>query len=195
MNNVLEWILKVDKKIFVFINTGMANPVMDLVMPFMRNAVNWAPLYLFVVLFFVSNFGKKGWWWVLFYILTVTFTDSAGTYIFKHNIDRLRPCKDPYFSHHVRLLLSYCSSGHSFVSNHAANHFGLATFFYFTCKKWLGKWALAAFFWAFSIAFAQVYVGIHYPTDILAGSLLGIILGIFTSKIYKKRFGSVIFDN
>lgn len=184
-----------DQWLFTKINTGLANPFFDGLMPFLRNGKNWAPLYLFLVVFALLNFRWKGLWWIILFIVTVALTDMTGTYGFKHNFERLRPCNDPDFIMHVRLLLKNCSGGYSFVSNHAANHFGIATFFYFSMRPVFKKWAALSFLWAGMISFAQVYVGVHYPIDILAGTALGLIFGSFTGFLFNKQFGFSTFDH
>lgn len=164
-------------------------------MPFLRTALNWAPLYLFVIVFVLVNFKLKGLWWIVFFLCTVALTDMTGTYIFKHNFYRLRPCADPDFYMHVRLLLKQCAGGYSFTSNHAANHFGMAVFFFISMKHIAGKWAWLAIAWAASIAYAQVYVGVHYPLDVFCGAIIGSCFGFLTGTIFTKRFGFAIFDN
>jgi undecaprenyl-diphosphatase len=164
-------------------------------MPFLRNAVNWAPLYLFLFVFVLVNFKLKGLWWILFFISTVALTDMVGTYVFKHNFHRLRPCADPDFFVHVRLLLKQCAGGFSFVSNHAANHFGMGAFIYLSFKKTIGRWAWLGLIWAGFIAYAQVYVGVHYPLDVISGAILGVCFGITMGTFFNNRFGFAIFDH
>lgn len=184
-----------DQWLFIQINSAGSNPVFDSIMPFLRNSQHWMPLYLFVFVFAIVNFRGKGLWWCLFFIVTAALTDMTGTYIFKHNIQRLRPCSDPDFYFRVRLVVKYCSGGFSFISNHAANHFGLAAFFFLTMRPVLKTWAIAGFIWAFLIIYAQVYVGVHYPLDVLAGALIGLIFGTITGRLFNKRFGFAIFGN
>ncbi len=186
---------KADEWLFKIINNNIANPVMDVIMPFMRNALVWAPLYIFLIVFALLNFKKTGGMWILMLLSTVALTDMTGTYIFKHNFMRPRPCLDPELGGQVRLLVSGCSRGFSFISNHAANHMGIAAFFYCTTRFWLKKWAYTGFAWAALIAIAQVYVGVHYPTDIIAGTLVGIFFGTITGKFFNKLYGFTIFDN
>lgn len=193
-NSFLRWLEHLDQTIFLQLNAGWTNGFFDRIMPFVREAMNWAPLYLFLIVFALLNFRAKGGWWVLFLLCTVALTDLTGTYLFKHNFERTRPCGDPDIFTQVRLLVDYCSRGFSFTSNHAANHMGMATFFYFTTRPWLGRWAGVGFAWAVLIGYAQIYVGVHYPTDVLAGLALGFLLGSFTSRLYIKRYGFVIFD-
>lgn len=184
-----------DKWLFIKINTTLTNPLLDSVMPFLRNGVNWIPLYLFCAVFALINFKKNGAWWCLLFIVTVAMTDMAGTYIFKHNFGRVRPCNDPDFMTSVRLLVDHCSYGYSFVSNHAANHVGMGVFFFLTMRKVIGKWAVIGVIWGGLIAYAQVYVGVHYPFDVLVGAALGLIIGWLTATLFNKRYGFIIFEN
>lgn len=188
-----EKLKELDQWLFVKLNSGLANPFFDSLMPFVRNGSHWAPLYIFLAVFVLLNFRIKGLWWTVFFIATVALTDMVGTYLFKHPFQRLRPCGDPDFYTHVRLLLKHCG-GYSFISNHAANHFGMATFFFITSRRIIGKWAWIAFAWAALIAFAQVYVGLHYPMDVLAGALIGLLAGSLTGKLFNKRYGFTIFE-
>lgn len=193
--SIWQIMVRWDQALFEKINGDWSNPFFDAVMPFLRTSLNWAPLYLFVLVLVLQNFRTKGLWWILFFILTIALTDLSGTYIFKHNIERLRPCRDPEFASHVRMLLKNCAGGFSFISNHAANHFGMAAFFYVTFRPIAGRWARAGFFWAAAIAYSQVYVGVHYPLDVLAGGILGIILGFTTGYVFSKQYGITIFGN
>jgi len=186
-----EW----DQYIFQLINSKGSNSFFDSLMPFLRNPPVWAPLYLFLFVFALSNFRIKGLWWIIFFLSTVALTDMTGNYVFKQNFERLRPCSDPDFYLHVRLMVPHCSGGYSFISNHAANHFGMAVFFFLTLKKIIGNWVWIGIAWAASIAYAQVYVGVHYPLDVLAGSLVGLSIGSLTAALFNKRFRFVIFDN
>jgi membrane-associated phospholipid phosphatase len=188
---LVQW----DQSFFKKINSDWSNPVFDSVMPFLRSSNVWAPLYLFLLVLALLNFRVKGVWWAVFFLSTVALTDMTGTYVFKHGFERLRPCNDPDFYSQVRLLLKQCAGGYSFISNHAANHFGMATFFFITFRHIQKKWALIALCWAASIGYAQIYVGVHYPVDIFVGALLGIAFGITTGTIFNKRFGLTIFGN
>ncbi len=183
-----------DQWLFIKINSSFTNSFFDSLMPVMRYPLNWAPLYLFLGVFAILNYKGKGAWWLLFFIATIALTDMTGTYIFKHSFQRVRPCGDPDFFFHVRLLADHCSTGYSFVSNHAANHFGLASFFFITARPLLKNYAAIAFIWAGLIAYSQVYIGIHYPSDVFGGALVGLLFGGLTGKLFNKRYGFAIFD-
>jgi len=183
-----------DKWLFIQINSGFTHPFLDALFPFLRASSLWAPLYLFVVVFCIYNWGRQGLFWALIFVCTAAITDLVGHRVFKEGFERLRPCSDPDFFMHVRLLVKHCSGGYSFTSNHAANHFGLATFFYLTMNKSIRRWAYLGFLWAFLIVWAQIYVGVHYPLDVLGGTILGVLAGLLTAWIFNTKVGSFTLD-
>jgi undecaprenyl-diphosphatase len=180
-----------DRNLFLTLNHRLANPLFDAVLPLFRDSLFWTPLYLFILAFILLNYGIKGLWWSLAFVFTVALCDLTGTYGFKETIQRLRPCNEPSLWGQVRLVIRSCSGGYSFLSNHAANHFGLATFMVCSFGSTFRPWSYAFYLWAFAIAFAQVYVGVHYPSDILAGALLGIGAGCLTATAYRRFFGEL----
>ena len=191
--SLLDKLIQADQWLFIKLNSQWTNPVFDSLLPQWRAAEFWAPLYLFLLLFTIANFRTKGLWWVLFFLCTFVACDLTGTYAFKKVVERLRPCNDPDFYMHVRLLLDHCGSGFSFVSNHATNHFGLGVFSLITLRPVIGKWAWLGPLWALSVAYAQVYVGVHYPLDVICGALLGTLFGFSFGHLFNKRYGFTIF--
>src|SRR5687767_13957938 len=93
-----EW----DRSMFLALNRNLANPFFDTILPFFRDSVFWAPLYLFIMAFIALNFGKKGLWWALAFVSTVALADLLGTYAFKETIQRIRPCNEPGLAEQVR---------------------------------------------------------------------------------------------
>lgn len=189
--SILHWVDEWDKWLFLKLNSQWTNPFFDAVLPFFRNSVFWAPLYIFIAAFIALNFGRKGFWWSLLFICTIAVTDMVGARILKEIFQRPRPCQDVELMNHVRLLLKQCSGSYSFVSNHAANHFGMASFAFLTFRGIFKKWMYLAFVWAFFIAYAQVYVGVHYPLDVLGGAVLGMMAGSLTAWIFDKKWGGL----
>ena len=188
---LIEW----DRAFFIKLNSEWTNSLFDNVMPFFRTSNHWLPLYLFLLVFALVNFKNRGWWWFVLFLCTIAIADLTGNYLFKHNIQRLRPCSDPEMIDRVRLLVDRCGAGFSFVSNHATNHFAMAAYFYFTFRKLLPSWAWIGWLWAALIAYAQVYVGVHFPLDVIAGAALGTLLGMLVASFFNRRFGFTIFDN
>ena len=179
---MFEQIIQFDQNLFFAINHGLSNPFFDWLMPILRNRFTWTPLYLFIVIFLVRNYGKNGWLILIFLGLTFGITDYFSSSIIKPSVERLRPCNDLIIKSEVRNIVA-CGTGYSFPSSHAANHFAISVFlillFY---HKW--KWILPiGLLWASFISFAQIYVGVHFPIDVLCGALLGSIIAYVMSTI------------
>jgi len=197
--SLLEEILKYDRELFKVLNGQWTNSLFDTVFPYLRNGNFWMPLYLFMCVFVLVNFKHNGWWWILAAIVTVATADSLNSLLIREGLKdwifRIRPCSDPEMAGQVRFIANYCPKSSSFMSSHAANHFAMAMFIFSTLKYFCGKWVRFFFLWAFLIVYAQVYVGVHYPSDIAGGAILGLIFGITTGTLFNKRFQFTIFDN
>ena len=185
----MQQILSFDRHLFKLINSEWNNGFFDWLMPWMRNSYVWYPLYIFLILLVAVNYKKKTLWWILFGAGTVIITDFISSELIKENIWRLRPCNDPDYTSWIHILVGYRPQSSSFTSSHAANHFGIAMFLYLTLKPKLTKWMAVFFLWAFMISFAQVYVGVHYPLDITAGALIGILIGYLSGKSFNRTYG------
>jgi undecaprenyl-diphosphatase len=187
MNHLLSY----DKHLFKIINNQWSNPFFDWLMPWLRNSEMWYPLYVFLLILVAVNFKKNVWWWLLFAAGTVILTDFISSGIIKNNIIRTRPCNDVEIASWIHVLVGYRPQSSGFTSSHAANHFGLAMFFHLTLMRYISKWTVLFFFWAFAISFSQVYVGVHYPLDITCGGLIGILIGYLSGKSFNKNYGLV----
>ena len=179
-------IIELDKVLFKMVNTGLANTFFDWLLPWLRNSTVWMPLYFFLLLFFIINYKQKAVWYFMYMFGTVVFTDFFSIKIIKNLFMRERPCFNEDLVGSIRILVGSIPHNFSFTSSHAANHFGIAMFLYVTFKKQLANWSFIPFIWAFSISFAQVYVGVHYPLDIIGGALVGIFIGYLCGKQYNK---------
>jgi membrane-associated phospholipid phosphatase len=186
---MIDELLTYDRHLFKVINYQWSNSFFDWLMPWLRNSTMWNPLYLFIILFTAINFRKTGWWLILFAAGTVILSDFVSSKIIKENIIRMRPCNEPGMAGWVHVLVGYRPQSSSFTSSHAANHFSIAMFLYLTLKSRFNEWPLLFFLWAFSISYAQVYVGVHYPLDILCGGLIGILIGYLTGKSFNRNYG------
>ena len=182
----MEFIINLDKYWFLFINNTLANPFFDWLCPLLRNQRTWYPLYALIIYFFYRYYKNDTWKILLVIALMIFVSDQFSANLVKKTFMRLRPCNEPSLHGMVRHLISSCN-GFSFISAHATNHFALALFliFYFKHK---GKWIIpVSLFWAFSIAFSQVYVGVHYPLDVFFGALVGSLFGAAFAK-YSLKF-------
>jgi undecaprenyl-diphosphatase len=186
MNDLLTQLIAKDHALFSNINGKWTNPFFDSLMPWVRHSNNWIPLYVVLLSFLIYKWGKNSWKWLVLVGVNVTLTDQISSHLFKPYFHRLRPCADPELMQQARLLLDHCSGGFSFTSSHAANHFGIAVFLVVTLQPLLKNYRYLFLIWAAIIAYAQVYVGVHFPLDIFVGAIIGIIVGYFNGKLFHK---------
>ncbi len=176
METILQW----DYFLFELINGQWHNAFLDWLMPMWREKAFWAPLYLFLFVWLVQKHGEATAAVVIFAILTIVLSDQLSSTIIKPFFERFRPCQTEALSYQVRLLIPHCGSGYSFVSSHATNHFAIATclsMVFFPHFRWVVP---LGFLWAASISYGQVYIGVHFPVDVIGGALLGIFIGSIT---------------
>jgi undecaprenyl-diphosphatase len=178
----MEYLLYLDRVVFVFINQNISNPVFDVFFVFMRNRIVWIPLYFFLASFLVFNFSKKGYIILLFALLSGGVSDYISSSVIKPLVARTRPCNEDKNKMAVVNRID-CSGAFSFPSSHATNHFAIGMFFFLFFRKIIRKYAALFLLWAGIIALAQVYVGVHYPLDVTAGAILGSCIGMLFFKL------------
>jgi undecaprenyl-diphosphatase len=171
---MLEFLYSIDKAVFVFCNQTLANPVTDVVMPALTNwNQSWIGWSIVAVLwvFLLWKGGKKGRVVGLFVIPLIVVGDHLSSNVLKFMIERARPCHEingATIVEHIHLLVP-CGSGYSFPSSHAFNNFSLATFLSYYYRRW--SWMF--FVYAFLMGYSRLVVGVHYPSDVLGGAMLG----------------------
>jgi membrane-associated phospholipid phosphatase len=163
----------------------MSNELFDILLPILRTSSTWVPLYIAIIVYLIWQNRLKSWIPILSLLCLIAVSDTLSSRVVKSAVGRARPCQivDQYPETIVRV---HCGSGYSFTSSHATNHFALAILIPFVCgfrQRWV-RWSFI--FWALSIGFSQIYVGVHYPFDVICGSILGAGIGIVFVKLYKS---------
>ena len=184
---MIEQIIHIDRLIFEWINTGIANSFFDLILPPIRNKYFWVPAYIALIIWAIVKHKKQGAIWVVFLIITISLSDQISASIIKPIFHRLRPCHSQHLFEDF-VLRVHCGRGFSFVSAHACNHTALATFLILSLKWLQPKWKYLLIIWAASISIAQVYVGVHYPIDILTGAFIGFFIAYCLHLLFKRYF-------
>ena len=181
----MEELIALDQQFFLFLNQ-MGSKTFDGFWMLMTHRASNVVVYLGLLLFLGY---KKSWktagYLVLFTALLILCTDQL-TNLFKVQVGRLRPCYDPEIQSLVRLVKPTCGGRYSFFSGHASNSFALALFFGGIIKSFSRLAPYALLLIAALIAYSRVYIGVHYPLDILCGTLVGSIIGFAFYKVWKR---------
>ncbi|MEJ2163298.1 MAG: phosphatase PAP2 family protein [Robiginitalea sp.] len=180
-----ESLIEKDQQFFIFLN-NLGSPFWD---PFwLAMSDKWVALPLYGLLLFLA-IRDLGWkrtaLFVVFIALLITCTDQLSNF-FKYGMQRFRPCYEPSLDGMVRLVKSSCGGRYGYFSAHAANSFGLATYFAVFWRNTHRTWAVLLLFWALLVAYSRIYLGVHYPLDVLSGCLAGGLLGWIFSRLFLR---------
>jgi undecaprenyl-diphosphatase len=165
--------VELDRNLFLFLNSHNS-PFWDGVMSFISGKIEWAPLYLFVIWLFWRNYRGKVWIPILIAVLGLLLSDQISVLI-KNFVQRPRPSRDPTLTGLVHIVNNYRGGIYGFVSSHAANTFAFAALSASILKN---KWYYTfIFIWAVVVSYSRIYLGVHFPGDVLCGALLGLVTG------------------
>jgi len=169
-----------DQQLFLFINSANS-PLFDQVMHTISGKLIWVPLYLSILIFLGVKYKRKFLIILIFIIVAATFADQSSV-IVKNIVHRLRPCNEPSLIAIVHLVNGECGGIYGFVSSHAVNSFDVALLsLSFIRKRW---YSISIILWAGVICYSRVYLGVHYPGDVICGALLGSFIGWGIYRLY-----------
>lgn len=174
---------QLDQKLFLFINS-LNNPFWDEFMYAVSGKIIWAPLYLAILIWLGIRYRNRFPLILVFIALAVLLSDQVSVQLFKNVFHRLRPCHEPDLEGMVHLVKGHCGGLYGFVSSHATNSFNVAFIsLLFVKKRW---YTISIISWAAVIGYSRIYLGVHYPGDVLCGSLLGAFIGWTVFKLWQK---------
>ncbi len=183
----MESILHFDEWLFTLLNGTWRADFLDAIAPMWRHKYFWVPLYLFVLAIVAVNFRSRFFPFLLLAVVTITVADTLSSKVIKPLVKRDRPCRAEHLAQPAVVLVS-CGGGYSFTSSHATNHFAIACFFMLTIGTVFTFSKGLFLLWAASISYGQVYVGVHYPIDVLTGALIGSLIGIGVAYLFNTRW-------
>ncbi len=170
---MIDYLVKLDTQLFLWLN-GMHSPFWDGIMLFASGKLTWLPLYLIIIYFLARRYQWKTIWWLVAVASVIILSDQLSVHLFKNVFQRLRPCHEPSLNGLIHLVRG-CGGKYGFVSSHAANTFGVATFLSFL---FLRKSAtIGLILWAAFVSYSRIYLGVHYPADVIVGGMLGAAVG------------------
>lgn len=182
---MIETLIGWDKELFLFLN-GFYSGFWDVVMFYTSNKFTWIPLYALFIYWVIKHFKKEAVWIILTVVILVTVSDLISVHGFKNTFMRLRPCHDPELQGLVHILNGKCGGQFGFYSSHASNHFAIAVFLSFLFRVQIRFFTPFILLWAGIISYSRIYLGVHFPLDVLAGALAGSMLGLTAYFLLKK---------
>jgi undecaprenyl-diphosphatase len=189
----MKEVIAYDQQLFVFLN-NLGSAAYDEFWLFLTKQTHWTPFFLVLLLVIYKKVGwKQTLFLLLFMAALITFTDQF-TNLVKNNVQRLRPCNTPNLLGHIRIVKA--SDTFSFFSGHAANSMAVATFLFAIFRSKI-SWFKWLFLWPLVFAYSRIYLGLHFPLDILAGFAFGSCSGFAFSRLYvnaeKRSFFGFVF--
>lgn len=176
----IDWLIEIDKEIFLWINNKHLS-WLDPIMLFISSNYTWALVCALVIAFLVYKKKREGVWASIFLVLSLA-GNSIVNYIVKVIVARPRPINNDVFSEVIHAIQDHEHS-YSFYSSHSSNSFCLLVFTaLFLRNKY---YTVLMLFWAIVVAYSRMYVGKHYPVDIVVGIVMGCVFGILGYRIYK----------
>jgi len=179
----MEFLQSIDKELFLFIN-GMHNAFFDPIMYWLSNTLFWVPMYLMIVFLIFRYYKMRGLLMLLCVGIAIALCDQTASHLLKNLVQRLRPSQEPALAGLVHLSKAGPGGLFGFVSSHAANACGLASFISLVFDnrfKLLKNWLIV---WVVLVSYSRIYNGVHYPGDVIVGGLIGCAYGYLMAKAY-----------
>ena len=172
-----------DKELLLYLH-NQNSAIMDTIMANITQKYSWIPLYMILIYALIREFGWQSVYSIVAIVILVIISDQLVSSLMKPFFGRLRPCHDPDIGHLINIV-TRCGGKYSFVSGHATNSFSVSTFFLLIFVRQY-KFAWLVLIWPILFSYSRIYLGVHYPLDVICGAMLGIVLGYLMFRITQK---------
>lgn len=191
---MLENLIDKDIELLIFLN-NLGTAQWDGFWLFISNKYSAIPLYLCLLFFTYKYYGIKKTFVIIIFVALLILASDQTSNLFKYGFKRLRPCHDETISHFVRLVKSSCGGRYSYFSAHASNTMAVAVFFGSLFKKQFKYLLIILIVWAIIVSYSRIYIGVHFPLDILTGMSFGTIYAIIfytiLNVVFNKYFNTI----
>lgn len=177
---MLEKIVAIDTELLIYLNS-FGTPAFDNLWLIITKQAYWSPFFIFLGYLIHKKQGLKSLGIVVVFIALLLLVCNESVEFCKETVKRLRPCNNPEINTIIRIV--HHSKTFSFFSGHAANSMATMTFLFLLLKKYY-KYSFLVFLYPLIFAYSRIYIGVHYPTDILTGYVFGILCGFLFFKGY-----------
>jgi len=189
---MLDFLNEIDKQVFLFLNS-QHNGFFDFLMWWFSDKLIWIPFYLFLLFLLIKQYQWETVAILLTLAILIALSDQFSG-LLKNSIARLRPTHNFEIQDQVQTLNGYLGGSYGFVSAHAANSFALAYFLIKFLKPHIKYIAPILYFWALLVSYSRVYLGVHFPGDILGGAILGLFSAWVMVNIYYRFISKLCFS-
>ncbi len=177
---MLEWLLEWDRDFFIYLN-ALGIEEYDAFWSTITKFPTWIPLFVFIIYLFFKKYTKREAFFIIATILIMSLFVHTLTDLTKEVVARLRPNNDETINTVIRILRS--PSGYSFFSGHSSSSFAITTIVFLFLRKNL-PWAILFYIWPLLFATSRIYVGVHFPIDLIVGALVGMLSAWLFYRLY-----------
>ncbi len=187
---MLEKIIQLDTKLLIYLN-GMGTETWDGFWMLVTNKFSSIPIYLLVLFFLYKYYGLKKTLFALLFVAVIIAISDQTANLFKYGFERLRPCHNENIKDVIRVVKTSCGGKYSFFSAHASTSMAIATFCLLLLRKQLNYFSYFLLIWALAVGYSRVYIGVHFPVDVLFGFALGATISILLFQLLKVVFRKI----
>ena len=187
----MEELIALDQQLFLFLN-HLGSNTFDGFWMLMTNKATNISLYLFLAFMYLRQTSLKPFLMLLLFVALLILVTDQVTNLFKYGFQRLRPCHEPAIKEMLRLVKPTCGGLYGYFSGHASNSFALAVFFSSIFRVKYNSLPFLLLFVSFLVAYSRIYIGVHYPLDVVSGMAFGSLVGMVFYRIWRRFNGAIL---